>query len=266
LFRAGSRGGGRRGALTPERSRKVNEKLDGIPEEMGEVSPSGRSEGGFMASLIDIFIDPVKVFRRVRDGLPWWQPYIVIAIATTAIVYFQQPITRQIFLLNERGLSQQQLQAQGEMMEKVGFVGLLAAPLIVLLMYVILAALCNVATNLAGGRPNFKKMLGLLSFTSFIGIIEQGLKLVIIHARGIENIASSDDLFSTSFSMNIFVKADGLLRAVLESLSIFQIWLLVIFAIGVSVIYGISRKAAIVPTAVLWILGVLMLMLNGLGG
>ena len=54
--------------------------------------------------------------------------------------------------------------------------------------------------------------------------------------------------------------------AVLESLSIFGIWFLILFTVGVSVVYGISRKAAIVPVLVVWLLGVVMLMLEGLGG
>ncbi len=244
----------------------MNENPGSVPEEMEEVSASGEVEGGFWASLIDIFIDPVKVFRRIGAGLPWWQPFIVIAIASSVIAYFQQPITRQLFLLNERGLSEEQLQAQGEMMEKFGSVGLILAPIAVLVIYVILAALCNVAVNLVSGRSSFKKMLCLLNFTAIIGLIEQGLKMLIIHNKGIEEITSRDDLYLTSFSLNIFARADGILRAVLESLSIFGIWFLILFTVGISIIYGVSRKAALVPVLVVWLLGVVMLMLQGLGG
>jgi hypothetical protein len=244
----------------------MNENPGGIPEEMEDVSPSGQVEGGFWASLIDIFIDPVKVFKRIGAGLPWWQPFIVIAIASSAIAYFQQPINNQIFMLNERGLSEEQLQAQGEMMEKFGSVGLILAPIVILLVYVILAALCNVAVNLTSGRSNFKKMLCLLNFTAIIGLIEQGLKMLIIHKKGIEEITSREDLYLTSFSLNIFAKTDGILRAVLESLSIFGIWFLILFTVGISVVYGISRKTALAPVIVVWVLGVVMLMLQELGG
>ncbi len=244
----------------------MNENPGNVPEGMEEVLPSGEVEGEFWASLIDIFIDPVKVFRRIGAGLPWWQPFIVIAIASSAIAYFQQPINKQLFLLNERGLSEEQLQVQGEMMDRFGLVGLIATPIVVLIIYVILAALCNVAVNLASGKSNFKKILCLLSFTAFVGIIEQGLRMLIIHKRGIENITSRDDLYAISFSLTRLFPADGLLRAVLESFSIFQIWFLILFTIGVSVVYEISRKAALIPTFVVWLLGVAMLMLQGLGG
>ena len=243
----------------------MNENPGGIPEEMEDVSPSGQVEGGFWTSLIDIFIDPVKVFKRIGSGLPWWQPFIVIAIASSVIAYFQTPINSHIFMLNERGLSEEQLQAQGEIMDKFGSVGLIAVPLVVLIIYVILAALCNVTVNLVSGKSSFKKMLSLLNFTAFVGIIEQGLRLLIIHMRGIENITSRDDLYAVSFSLTRFVETDGFLRAVLESFSIFQIWFLILFTVGVSVVYEISRKAALAPTIVVWVLGVLMIMLQGLG-
>jgi hypothetical protein len=62
------------------------------------------------------------------------------------------------------------------------------------------------------------------------------------------------------------VESDGIQRAVLESLSIFGIWFLILFVIGVSVIYEIDRKKAIAPTIVIWVLGVLGIMLQSLGG
>ena len=55
-------------------------------------------------------------------------------------------------------------------------------------------------------------------------------------------------------------------KGFLESFSIFQIWFLILFTIGVSVIYETDRKTAIVPTIVVWVLGVLGIMLQGLGG
>jgi hypothetical protein len=238
----------------------------GIPEEMEEVSPSGEGGGGFVASLIDIFIDPVKVFKRIKAGLPWWQPFIVVAVVIGVISYFQIPINRQLLLLNERGLSAEQLEQQLNIMGKFAIVGVIVAPIVVLLVYLILAALSNVAANLVSGKSSFKKMLSLLSFTAFVGLIEQGLKMLILHMRGIENITSRDDLYSVSFSLTRFIESDGILRAVLESFSIFQIWFLILFTIGISVIYEIDTKKAIVPTVVVWVLGVLGIMLQGLGG
>ncbi|MCK4548517.1 MAG: YIP1 family protein [Candidatus Krumholzibacteria bacterium] len=244
----------------------MNDNPGRIPEEMEEISPSGEGRGGFGASLIDIFIDPVKVFRRIKAGLPWWQPFSVVAIVIAVISYFQIPINKQILLLNEKGVSAEQLQTQGEMMDKFSLIGVIAAPLVVLLIYVILAALCNVAANLVSGKSSFKKMLSLLGFTAFVGLVEQGLKMLILHMRGIENITSHDDLYAVSFSLTRFVESDGILRAVLESFSIFQIWFLILFIIGVSVVYETDRKTAIVPTIVIWVLGVLGIMLQGLGG
>ncbi len=244
----------------------MNENPGRNPQEMDELSPSGEGRGGFVASLIDIFIDPVKVFKRIKAGLPWWQPYIIVAIVIAVISYFQIPINKQLVMLNERGLSAEQLETQVEMMGKFALIGVIAAPLMVLLIYVILAALCNVTANLVSGKSSFKKMLSLLTFTGFVGLIEQSLKMLILHMRGIENIASRDDLYSVSFSLNRFIESDGILRAVLESFSIFQIWFLILFTIGVSVVYEIDRSKAIVPTIVIWVLGVLGIMLQGLGG
>jgi hypothetical protein len=61
-----------------------------------------------------------------------------------------------------------------------------------------------------------------------------------------------------SFSLApLFPQVTGILNALMESLGIFQIWYYVIFVLGVSAIFKISRKQALLPTIPIWVLSFL---------
>ena len=49
-------------------------------------------KGGFFTSLIDIFLDPSKVFKRIDAGLQWWKAFIVLAIANVVLTWFALPL------------------------------------------------------------------------------------------------------------------------------------------------------------------------------
>jgi len=65
---------------------------DRYPNEGAELAASGEAAGSFFPAIIDIFIDPVKVFRRVGAGLTWWKPYIVIAVISVIHAWLSLPI------------------------------------------------------------------------------------------------------------------------------------------------------------------------------
>lgn len=229
--------------------------------------PEGESAGGLWISLIEIFVDPQKVFRRIAAGLAWWKPWIVIAVLTVIITWLSQPINIRLAELNPRGVSPEQLEAQIDMMRRFGFVGLILAPLAVLLISVILAGLVNVTVNLTSGRSGFKQILCLMQFTGLIGVIEQGLRLGILHARGMPDIESMNDA-RVSFGLAAlpwFSEAGTFARAVMDSLSVFQIWYLIVFTLGIAAIFRISRGKAVVSAVVVWVITIALLMLQGLG-
>lgn len=224
---------------------------------------SGRKpEGGLLPSLIDIFIDPQKVFERIDAGLEWWKAYIAVSVVTVVIAYLNMPVQKQLMLVSER-MSGEQAQAAVEQMERFGFIGLIAAPAGVLLIWLILAALVNVTVNLVSGKSEYKKVLSLIGFTSLIGVLEQIIQLVVIRLKGIESIESVSDTRIPLGLAALFPGSEGAARALMDSLSVFQIWYLIVFTLGVSAIFRISRAKAAVPAALMWLIGFAFLWLGG---
>ncbi len=219
---------------------------------------SGEVKGGFFASIIDIFADPMKVFKRIDGGLQWWKAYILISLVSMVIGWFNQPVQSQLVILNRCGMSAQQLQTTLERMQQFGFIGLLVVPIAILLIYVILAGIVNMTINLTSGKSDFKKCLALISFTGFIGLLEQILKIVIIYLKGIDNIESAADIRVSLSLAALFPEVEGFWYALMESLSVFQIWFFILFVFGVAAVFKVDKKKALVPAIVLWIVGVVV--------
>ena len=105
-------------------------------------------KGGFFTSLIDIFLDPSKVFMRINAGLQWWKAFIFLAIANAAITWFSLPLQIHLASLNVRGLSEEQLDMALHQMESFGWIGVVGAPVGLLVVFVIIAGLVNLIVNL----------------------------------------------------------------------------------------------------------------------
>jgi phosphoglycerol transferase MdoB-like AlkP superfamily enzyme len=90
--------------------------------------------------------------------------------------------------------------------------------------------------------------------------------VVVIGMRGVDSVESAADLkFSLSLAP-LLGGGKGFLNAVLQSLSIFQLWYYVVFVMGIAAIFKMSRKAAVLAALPMWILSVLLLWLGGTFG
>ncbi len=244
----------------------MSEQTDGGSQIQGQQEPAGEVKGGFFASLVDIFIDPIKVFRRIDGGLAWWKAYIVVSIITIILGWLNMPMQRRAMELGAENMSEEQVQAMLENMERFGWMGLIIAPIGILVIYLIIAGITHLVINIISMSSNFKKTLSLISFCGLIGMVEQIIKHVIIRFRGIESIQSMSDL-KVSFGLAaLFPELEGFWFAFLESLSIFQIWYLVLLLFGIATIFKIDLKKSAIPVLVNWLISLLVLYVSSLFG
>jgi hypothetical protein len=220
-------------------------------------------KGGFLSSIVDIFVDPFKVFARIDAGLSWWKPFVLVTVMMMIMSYFMIPLQRRLMELNMQNLSEEQLQKALEGFGKFAPLGLIMVPIGLIVMYLIMAGIVHLVINIMSQRSDFKKTLSLISFCGLITVIEQIISIVVLRMRGTGSIESVADLkFSLSLAP-LLGEGKGLLNAVLQSLSIFSIWYYVVLILGIAAIFKISRKAAIVPAFPIWIISILMLWIGG---
>ena len=220
-------------------------------------------KGGFLQSIIDIFVDPFKVFARIDAGLTWWKPFVLVTVVSVILGYLMLPLQQKVMELNLGNLSEEQHQKAVEGFGKWAPVGLIVVPIGLIVIYLIVAAVMHLVINIMSSRSNFKKTLSLISFCGIITIIEQVITAVVLRMRGPESIESAADMkFSLSLAP-LVGGGKGLLAAVLQSLSIFNIWYYVVLILGIAAIFRISRKAAIIPVLPIWIISIIVIWIGG---
>jgi hypothetical protein len=215
--------------------------------------------GGFIQSLVDIFVDPMKVFRRIDRGLTWWKPFILIVVVSIFLQWLMLPVQHHVLSLNEQGMGEQELQQRLEMTEKFGFFGLIMIPVFMIIVYLILAGITHLIISIFSSESNFKKSLSLISYCGLVVVVEQVLTTVIVKLRGLEAIETAADARPSLSLSALFPEIEGFWRVLLQSLSVFQIWYYVLFILGAAVVFKIKRSAAVVPAVVLWLISLVIL-------
>ena len=243
----------------------VDEREQGVPGP--EAAPvEEKVSGGFFPSMLDIFIDPMKVFRRIAEGMSWWQPFIAVSIISIVIGIINAPLTQKFFEMQYSNMDAEQYDNMKNAMDTWKYIGYAVIPIFVLIVNVIIAGVAHLVNSVVSMRANFKKTLSLAFYCSFISVLSQIIGAAIIWARGVDNIESAQDL-RVSFGFSAFVPdLEGVWRGLSESLSLFSIWYYILFVFGVAVIFSIERKKAVITGVAVWLVSFLLTFLQGLGG
>ncbi len=233
--------------------------------------PAAGAAGGFARSLYEIFTDPAKVFARIDAGLSWWKPFIVMSIVAAAIGYVMAPFRRQAMMPALQQLPPEQMERALENMDKFGVAGLVMVPIAIIVIYLIIAAVAHIIINIMSRRANYKKTLSLLFFCGLISLVEQIITVAVIASRGVESVESMADLKMSIGPAALVPNASGATAALLESLSLFQIWYYVVLVLGIAAIFKLSRKQAVAGVVPIWLIGFLLLLVGsrfggGFGG
>lgn len=230
-----------------------------------EAAGGGRAvaAGGFGRSLYEIFADPGKVFARIDAGLQWWKAFIVAAAVMIGVGWVMTPFRNQALMPMLRNLSPEQMERAQAQMKTWGPVGLLMAPILMIVALLIVGAIAHVAINIMSSRANFKKTLSLLSFCSLISLVEQIVVTAVIAGRGVESVESMADLKMSIGPAALLPDAAGALEALLQSFSLFQIWYYVVLVLGVAAVFRLRRPQAVIAVAPVWLISFLLLLVGG---
>jgi hypothetical protein len=243
----------------------ANERDEGLRESEGAPVEQEVS-GGFFPSMLDIFVDPMKVFRRIAAGMSWWKAFIAVTLFGIILVLLNKPVQDRIMEIQYATMDKEQAELVAARMEQWAFLGYIAIPIIVMVSNLIVAGIAHLVNSAVSMRANFKKTLTLAMFCNFIGVLAQIIGSIIIRARGFENIESAEDL-RVSFGIGaLFPDLKGFWYVFSESFNLFQIWYYIIFTLGVAAIFSMERKKAVPVGIVVWLVTFLMMLLENLGG
>ncbi|MDH4037034.1 MAG: YIP1 family protein [Candidatus Krumholzibacteria bacterium] len=225
----------------------------------------------FINRFVSMLTAPSRVFDDIRESrVGWKQPWLIISVMYMVLTFLSLPIQVALLELNPQDVSPEILDQQIRMVDSFGWVWVVLTPLGVLVMQLIVAGLTYILVTIMSQRATFKQYLSLNFFAGIPAMIGQLLSVVLIRTRGLERIMGPEDA-RMSFSLRALAPPDSAaLKGLYGGVEFFTIWSLVLLAMGLSRVFGMSRAQAIGVVIPLWLIMVVMLILGeifgGMGG
>jgi len=229
-----------------------------------------KSNMNVFEKIIGIYTSPKETFMEINKKPTWLVPFIIIALVAIISQFLLMDITfqDQIEVMKSRGMSQEQIELAQERMEgPMKYIGFIAAPIGLLIVWLILAGIfLFTGNNIMGGKAKFKDALAVVSWSGIIGIVQTGLYTYLVHSNGTR--------FGVTTSLAILLPTPQLgedktvLYRILARFDIFTIWTLILWIIGLSVVYNFSTKKSATMVLTLWAIYILFVVGVGslLGG
>lgn len=208
-----------------------------------------------LSRIIGVFASPKETFKDLNKRPTWLVPFIILAAAAIVMQYLLHDIgiQDQMARMEASGhLTAEQLQTQQDRMTgPMAYIGLVFAPIAMLVVYAIQAGLLLFTGNVAaGGSSTFKKMLSLATWSSLVGVIGIALSTALILSRGTSVGATiSPAAFLTTPTAETPPTA---LFRLLSKFDPITIWQMALWVVGVSVMYQFTTKKSAILVGSLW--------------
>lgn len=201
--------------------------------------------------FIAIFVSPYKVFDAIRESkVSWWQPWLMVSVIMVIATWLMLPI--------QAALIEATPELAGEMdstaMKISQIVQVVVVPVIVLIAALIVTAISYVMVTLMSKEATFKKYFTLILFADVIASIGFIATILILRARGLDQVASPEDLKAGLSLRPLVPDAGPVLGGILGSVEFFAIWGFTLIVLGLRRLFGFSLGAAIACCIPLWVM------------
>lgn len=222
---------------------------------------------GAVLDLVRVLFSPGEVFERVRERPKFLLPWIGLSVVIILIAYMMMPYTQAAIASRMAQLAQQNPQAAANA-AKFQSIGIFFAPIFLLVGLLISAVLLWLLVTLfAGVESRFVTLLSLSTYVAVPTILLQIAGLIVLKMKGLDAIASPDDL-RPPLGLNLLAPSTGgFVGALLAGINPFALWGMVLTAIGIQVTHKTSKGAAYTVAILATLIGVVLsAALAGLGG
>jgi hypothetical protein len=228
---------------------------------MAEENP-GIASG--ILGMFNAFVDPAGLAKAAKAKLFWLWPLIVVSIIFIVFGYLMLPYTLQ---LSEARLAQQNVPPAGmenarKMAHTITQVFVFLVPVFIVLFTMLGAWLVGVTGSIVGLRAKFRDIFSIMMACSLIGSLQYIATYIVLRTKGDE--ITSQDQMTPAFGLDIFVPAHGVLLALLNFFSIFEIWSIVIMALALASLTGSSKGKAFAAITPAWLIPLIFRIIGSL--
>jgi hypothetical protein len=229
--------------------------------DMSDEVTSTSKEMSAVQKVIGIFTAPRQTFEAIDQKPTWLLPFligIIFFIIFQMLTVDIQTSERFQLMENQGRLTPEQMDAaRSQMQGPLKYAGLVAGPVVWLIMLVILTAIFYVTANLTiGGDSTFKKVFSIVCWSGLIGSLSLIIMTFLILSKGTMQGVGLD--LSVLLSTPALGEEKSTLYRLLSKFDIFTIWQIVLWIIGLSVTYKTTVKKAAVPILSLWALWIIV--------
>lgn len=225
-----------------------------MEEEIKSLEPEKMEKMGFFSRISGIFFEPRKVFNYLNYKPSWLFAFLMILIIAIIIAEVTLP---QNLLLQKEIVSQipRLSSAPPEILDRMTEVDtgkristavseVLKNLIGLFLLTSVVYFFCNI---ILGGESSYKKVLSVVTYTSFVTILGAILKTPLILAKNSADVQTSLALLMPEGD---FTKIRYLLLAFID---IFAIWQIILIALGLTVLYRFFKGKAFTAAIISWL-------------
>ena len=213
---------------------------------------------GFIG-MLNVFIDPKTTAQRIPAPLSWIWPIITLTIIYVVTGYLMLPYTLAVVDLavsqrvRDQNIPIEQAQRAANVTHAIYQFLPVAIPVIVILFMLLFAWMVSGMASMAGLRAKFRDIFSLMAACSLIPALQQIATYVVLHTKG-DEITSQDQL-TPPFGLDIFLQdIHGALLGFVNFFSIFEIWYLIVFTLGLAYLGKSSKGKAFFAITPAWLI------------
>jgi len=218
-----------------------------------------------LLAILNVFIDPAETVRRIRGNKLAWFPPIALGGLMMAIYNYFLPAFTMMAIRNDppTGFDTAKLDEMVSTMTFVTRFSTISAPMMFALMTLMSAALIFAACVIFEINIKFPDLYNLMAHVGLINAVQAVAHLIVL--KGKPDTLTMKDLMP-SFGLGFLLNEDSskILQGIVNFLSFFTIWHVLVLGIGFAALAGISKGKAFLVTSPSWILGLVFAVIGAL--
>jgi len=219
--------------------------------------------------VVDTFVAPSKTFTDLRRSANWFVPWLLLAIASVALVVvvdmklgMEKVVENQLAMQPKQAaqlekLSPEQRASQLQTIIKFNRAIAYAYPVVIAIILAIIAAVLLASFNFGfGAELTFNQCLAVCMYASLPGILKVLIAILAIAVGGGEAFTFQNPVASNL--SGLVDPSSHFLYSIATSVDVFTIWTLALTGIGISCLTKVKRGTCMAVVFGWWVVAVLV--------
>lgn len=213
-----------------------------------------------MENIINIFLNPGSVFKRIKEKPEWLLPLIIVLVVLAIIAILtisatQDLITaQQIEAFKQRNMTDEQIEqalrfSSGPILFIFGGLGAIINTVVILLIF---SALLNLFIPMFGGEGSFKMVFSVVSFSALVKIPGNIIRLILVLLKHSLQVSTSIALFIPNLNTHSFA------YRLLNQFDFFILWEMCLVAYGIHITNSLKKENSYILVFAIWLASTLL--------